>query len=135
MSATSRTKLLLLAIAAIGLAALACAQSGEILPDAEATLQAIPTATPVVDVSAEAEYQVGEQAQIFGGSFGALVPLYGEPGGRFFSSQIPNGSLVSILQLGQGPEGDIWYEVEGNAGKGWIRVENLQVPDIDLGGE
>jgi hypothetical protein len=123
---------LLLTLAALALASLACAQAGSIFSDEQATQEAIPTTTVVVDLTGEAEYQIGENAQIFGGSFGALVPLYGDPGGRFFTSQVPNGSLVTILELGRDENGVIWYEVEGNAGRGWIRAENLQESDLDL---
>jgi hypothetical protein len=132
MTATNkRSSSLLLAFGGLALAALACAQAGEIFSDAEATQRAIPTATEVVDLSGEAEYQIGEEVQIFGGTFGALVPLYGEPGGRFFTSQVPNGSLVSVLELGLADTGEIWYEVEGNAGRGWIRAANLIPPEAE----
>lgn len=114
------------------LASLACARAGQILPDAEATELARPTATPVLDLSAEAEYQIGETADVVGGSFGALVPLYGQPGGRFFTSQIRNRDLVVILELGLDENGNIWYLVEGQAGKGWIRGENLTQPDLSV---
>ncbi|MQC27261.1 MAG: hypothetical protein DWG76_07420 [Chloroflexi bacterium] len=123
---------LLLAVGALGLAALACARAGEILPDDIATEQAIPTATPVRDLSAQAEYQIGEQAQIFGGSFGALVPLYGQPGSRSFTSQIQNNSIVIIIELGLDEDGNVWYEVDGQAGQGWLRGANLQPVQIDL---
>lgn len=105
--------------------AMACAQSGEILSDAEATIVARPTATEYVDLSGEALYQIGENVTIFGGSYGALVPLFGEPGSRFFSSQINNGALVSILNQALDKDGNIWYFIEGTAGSGWILVENL----------
>lgn len=124
-----------LLVALLATVGLACAQAGQIVSDAEATNIAQPTATPALDLSGEAEYQVGEQAQIVGGTFGALVPLYGEPNGRFFTSQVPVNALVTVLQLGQDVNGLIWYEVEGNAGQGWIRAANLRPPDIDLGVE
>lgn len=119
-------------ILALSFAALACAQSGQILPDAEATQLVLPTATVQVDVSAQAEYQVGETVTMVGGDFGALVPLYGQPGSRFFSSQVPHGEIVEILQLGIDEDGVIWYSVEGLAGSGWIWGEHIAPLDIDL---
>jgi len=114
--------------------ALACARSGEIISDAEATQRALPTVTPVLDLSDEAAFQIGETASVFGGGdFGALVPLYGEPDGRFFTSQVRHTTLVVIIQLGQSEDGDVWYQVEGNAGSGWIHGDNLVEAVEDLG--
>ena len=119
-------------ILALSIAALACAQSGQILSDAEATQLVLPTATIQVDVSDQAEYQVGDTVTMVGGSFGALVPLYGQPGSRFFSSQVRHGETVIVLQLGIDEEGLIWYSVDGLAGTGWIWGEHLAAVDIDL---
>ncbi len=113
--------------------ALACAQSGDIVSEAEATRLVLPTETPQLDLSDQAEYQVGETATAFGGKeFGALVPLYGDPGGRFFTSQILTNDLVVILGLGLSEDGVIWYRVQGNAGTGWILSDNLKPAAVDL---
>lgn len=128
---SKRYSLFLIIIVLAGLA-LACARAGEIITDAEATQRALPTATPELDLSAEAAFQIGETAQTVGGQgVGALVPLYGEPGGRFFSSQINANELVVIIELGQDPDGDVWYQVEGTAGSGWIHGDSLTEP-VDL---
>ncbi len=119
-------------ILALSLAVLACAQSGQILPDAEATQLALPTATPVLDLTAQAEYQIGQTVTMVGGSFGALVPLYGQPGSRFFTSQVRHGEIVIILELGIDEDGLIWYSVDGQVGSGWIWGEHLAAVDIDL---
>lgn len=106
---------------------LACAQSGEILSDAEATVRAIPTPTEVVDLSSTALFQIDTTAEVVGGSTGFLVPLYGSPGARFFSSQITAGETVVIQEHGLDEDGVIWYEVEGLAGSGWLTEEHLKL--------
>jgi hypothetical protein len=107
----------------------AASKSGRVVSDAEATQLAVPTATVEVDLSAEAEYQVGDPAVIFGGSYGALVPLFAGPGSRTFSSQVLNNTAVTILTLGLDPDGvTIWYEVQALAGTGWLKGENLRPP-------
>jgi hypothetical protein len=129
MHSEVRNRVLIMAALALMLASLACAQAGRVVTDAEATQLAMPTATIEVDVSAEAEYQVGEEAIVVGGSYGALVPLFANPGANFFSSQILANSPVTILLLGQDSQGRIWYQVEGQAGSGWLLGENLRPVD------
>jgi len=116
----------------LAMSVLACAQAGQIVSDGEATQLALPTATTQVDVSDQAEYQVGETVSMVGGSFGALIPLYGQPGSRFFTSQIRHGEIVLILDLGIDEDGVIWYSVEGQAGSGWIWGDHIESTDIDL---
>lgn len=106
----------------------ASTRAGRVVSDAEATQLAIPTATIEVDLSAEAEFQVGDPAVIFGGTYGALVPLFSGPGARTFSSQVLNNTAVTILSIGQGPDGTIWYELQALAGTGWLTGENLNPP-------
>jgi hypothetical protein len=119
-------------IGAIVLATMACAQAGQILSDADATQIALPTATPVLELSGQADYQIGEPVVMVGGNFGALVPLYGQPGANFFTSQIKNGTLAIILELGQAEDGVIWYLVASDAGEGWIWGEHIGPVEIDL---
>jgi hypothetical protein len=109
----------------------AYSQAGRVVPDAEATELAVPTPTEVVDLVGQGEYEVGDEAVVFGGSYGALVPLFSGPGARFFTSQVLTGSPVTILELGIDSEGTIWYLVEGLAGSGWILGENLQPPSAE----
>jgi hypothetical protein len=109
----------------------AYSSAGRVVPDAEATELAVPTPTEVVDLEGQGEYQVGDEAVVFGGSYGALVPLFSGPGARFFTSQVLTGSPVTILELGIDSEGVIWYLVEGLAGSGWILGENLQPPPAE----
>lgn len=126
MRATARKRTFVVVLLALMLASLACQQAGRIVSDAEATQLALPTATIAVDLSAEAVYQVGEDVIVVGGSYGALVPLFASPGANLFSSQVLANSDVTVLLLGQDAEGTVWYEVEGIAGRGWIREENLK---------
>jgi hypothetical protein len=108
----------------------ASTKAGRVVSDAEATQIAVPTATTEVDVSADAEYQVGDNAVVFGGTYGALVPLFAGPGSRTFSSQVLNNTAVTILSLGLDPDGTtIWYEVQALAGRGWLTGENLRHPE------
>ncbi len=125
---------LLVMVALLALVALACERSGEIITDAEATQRSLPTEVVFVDLSENAKFQIGETASTFGGTeFGAIVPLYGEPGGRFFTSQVLNNTLVVIIELGLDEDGNIWYKVEGNAGQGWVADKNLVEAVEDLG--
>lgn len=126
MQPEMRKHALVLVLLLLMLASLACQQAGRVVSDAEATQLALPTATLEVDVSGEAEYQVGEEAIVVGGSYGALVPLFANPGANFFSSQILANSRVTILLLGQDSQGRIWYQVEGIAGSGWLLGANLR---------
>lgn len=119
--------LLMLAFCALTLG-FASTRAGRVVSDPEATQLAMPTATTEVDLSSEAEFQVGDPAVIFGGTYGALVPLFSGPGSRTFSSQVLNNTAVTILALGQGPDGTIWYELQALAGTGWLTGENLNPP-------
>jgi hypothetical protein len=119
-------------LAAFMLATIACAQAGQILSDADATQIALPTETPVLDLVSQADYQIGESVSMVGGNFGALVPLYGQPGGNFFTSQIRHGTIAVILELGQAADGVIWYLVESDAGAGWIWGEHIGPAVEDL---
>ena len=118
--------------AVLALAGLACAQAGKILSDAEATAEALPTPTVVVDLSDVADFQNGQVTTIVGGDSGALVPLYANPGARFFSSQVLHGEEVTILATGIDEDGGLWYEVDGLAGRGWTTTDHLEPVEIDL---
>lgn len=118
------------AVIALGCAyfgSIAYSRAGQIVSNADATALYNATATPdSSDLEELAEYQVGDEIEIEGGDYGALVPLYAQPGARFFSSQIIQSSPVTVLALGIDGEGIIWYQVQGLAGTGWIRAENLR---------
>lgn len=121
-----RASLLVLSLfALIAFVGLACAQSGRIVSDEEATAIALPTATAVVDLTSVAEFQIGDEISVVGGVSGSLVPLYASPGARFFSSQIFHGDEVVVTNLGIDEDGGLWYEVDGLAGTGWTTSEHL----------
>ncbi|MCH7480561.1 MAG: hypothetical protein IIC79_04110 [Chloroflexi bacterium] len=115
---------ILLAISALLLATLACAQAGKVITDAQATQTAIPTATVVIFQLDAAAFEVGDKVVIIGGKFGALVPLYGSACAQFFSSQVLHGTDVEVLGL-LDCEGNIWYQIEGLIGQGWLLVDNI----------
>ncbi|MCH7663493.1 MAG: hypothetical protein IH859_06455 [Chloroflexi bacterium] len=114
----------MIAVSALLLASLACAQAGKVITDAEATQTAIPTATVVILELEAAVYDVGDEVVIIGGKFGALVPLYGSACAQFFSSQVLYGTEVEVLGL-QECEDIVWYQVEGLIGQGWLLVDNI----------
>lgn len=104
---------------------LACNQAGEVLTIEEATERARPSPTVIVLELDVAEFDVGDEVIIVGGSSGALVPLFGNAGDRFFSSQVMAGEEAIILGL-QDIEGVVWYQVEGLMGAGWLEEEHLK---------
>ncbi len=115
---------ILLAVSALLLAAFACTQAGEVITDAEATRRALPTATVVIFELDAAEFDVGDKVVIVGGKFGALVPLYGSACVQFFSSQVLYGTDVEVLGL-QECDDNVWYQIEGLIGQGWLLVDNI----------
>ena len=109
---------------------------GEIVPDGEATRIALPTATPTPDLSILGAFAVGEEVLITPGGYGALVPLLGGPGDRFFTSQIRSGEIVVIESIRLSEDGVTWYQVNGQMGAGWLTEENigpLDGPEVEDG--
>jgi hypothetical protein len=104
---------------------LACSRAGELITAEEATRRAVPTATTELLSIEGAAFAVNDEAVIVGGSSGALVPLYGRAGDRFFSSQVLAGTEVVVSAIDRQPDGVFWYEVEGMMGDGWLREGNL----------
>lgn len=115
---------ILLAISALVFSVIACEQAGKIITDAQATQTAIPTATVVIFELENAIFDVGDEVVIIGGNFGALVPLYGSAGARFFSSQVLHGTHVAVLGLDE-IDDVVWYQIEGLIGNGWILADHL----------
>ena len=107
---------------------LACDQAGDILTIEEATERARPSPTVVILELDVAEFDVGDEVIIVGGSSGALVPLFGNAGDRFFSSQVMAGEDAVVLGL-QDIDGVVWYQVEGLMGAGWLEEEHLAPPE------
>lgn len=102
---------------------------GEIVPDGEATRISLPTATPTPDLSVLGAFAIGEEVLITPGSYGALVPLFGGPGDRFFTSQIRSGEIVVIESVRISEDGVTWYQVDGQMGAGWLTEDNIGALD------
>lgn len=121
-------KKILLAVFVVGLSIMACAniEYGDVISDAEATRRALPTITPESSVIEYSTYKQGDNVVIIGGKSGALVPLYGSAGARFFSSQVLHGTKVTVLGLHE-IDDVIWYQVEGLIGAGWLLEEHLML--------
>jgi hypothetical protein len=108
----------------LSLAALACTSDQEwIIPRT-----AIPTATMTpVPVSSETEFQIGDRAVVVSDVF--IVPLTARPERDFGGNRVVGGSCfpgttVDILDVGQGPDGSVFYRV-ACAQEGWISQDNL----------
>ncbi|MDH5505652.1 MAG: hypothetical protein OEZ02_00345 [Anaerolineae bacterium] len=133
MKPTNKTTIIVLILFTLMvLPALACKAAGSIEPSAEATRLAAPSVTPTSEGNSKGIYKVDDEVTIVGGSYGALVPLYGNPGDRFFSSQVLAGTDVVVIAIRT--QGDVvWYEVSGNAGNGWLKEENLvpRAPEVE----
>lgn len=118
---------LILLVIVLLLTGIACQYAGEILPSAEATQRALPSATPTSDFSLESKFKEGDDAVVVGGTYGALVPLFSEPAGLFFTSQIMNNSETVIMGF-RIVDTDTWYQIDGMTGGGWIKEDNLKFP-------
>lgn len=109
------------------LSGLACAQAGEILTPAEATARALESSTPAADSGRSSELmhttgpQIGQEATLTGQNF--LVNLQAEPDGPVVGG-LERGAEVTILDLAS-YEGQLWYQIRGSTGEGWVRAENL----------
>jgi hypothetical protein len=57
-------------------------------------------------------------------STGFLVNLLAEPGGRVQAVQ-ERGVQVTIIQVFQTAEGEIWYQIDAPTGEGWVSAENI----------
>lgn len=120
----TRTALLWL-IGLLGLVALACAQSGEIITPEEATRRAEEAAAGLGETGGavdEAELNVGDQA-ILGGR-GFLVNLLDAPGGKISGGQ-ERGATVEIMESVL-HEGEVWYRIAAGTGEGWVAGDNLE---------
>ncbi|HSM58324.1 MAG TPA: GW dipeptide domain-containing protein [Candidatus Sulfomarinibacteraceae bacterium] len=115
-------------ISLLALAALACAQAGEVLTPEEATERArSPAANEDTAEGIGGDFGVGDTATLTGRSF--LVNLLDAPAGRITAGQ-ERGVQVTIQQIVE-EEGELWYRVEAPGGRGWVRVDNLEPPEIE----
>lgn len=107
------------------LVGLACAQAGEILTPAEATERAQADVVTGGSSDVEGEFAVGDTATLTGRNF--LVNLVDSPGGRIVAGQ-ERGATVTIEGIGE-LEGEIWYQITGGTGTGWVRASNLEAAE------
>ncbi|MBT3321887.1 MAG: hypothetical protein HN392_06340 [Anaerolineae bacterium] len=120
----SRISILLLLIV-LFVATMACEQAGEIVPDAEATQRAIPTAAPTQDIQEAEDARFAENQDVVFVGQGYLIPFYGKPGDALVLSHAARGDagvVLGVVLL----EGETWYEVKSVAGTGWITEDFLE---------
>lgn len=107
---------------------LACAQSGQIITEAEATARAMPTAAPTLSaMDAGSLFAAGDAIELI--SSGFLVPLSKNAGDRTAFSHAARGDMGTILGA-EMVDGVIWYQVDSGAGIGW--VENTYVKAVGI---
>ena len=107
---------------------LACKQSGEIVPDAEATQRAIPTATPVREIGEASNAKFTKGAEVVFIGKGYLIPLYANPGDTVVISHAARNDAATIIEIVLYEE-EIWYEVKSVAGDGWLLEEFLEAKE------
>ncbi len=119
---------LFLVLVALFMATLACEQSGEIVPDAEATRRAIPTIAPTQDKqdTVDSKFKEGDEVLFVGKGY--LIPFYGKAGDTLVISHAARNDKGVILSTTLF-EDVFWYEVKSVAGTGWISEEFLQTPE------
>lgn len=122
----------LLGITALILAALGCAQAGEILTPAEATERVRLTAEADVISGGEGEgvFEVGEEVEITGSEF--LIPLRDIPEPGPAVAHVPRGEFGTVLNFRE-VAGEMWYLVDSISGEGWLQVEYLKSLEVDAG--
>jgi len=109
---------------------LACAQSGEIITEAEATARAMPTAAPTrAAMHDDSAFEVGDQIELV--STGFLVPLYQNAGDRTAFSHAGRGDSGTILGA-ELVDGVLWYQVESGAGTGWVASEFVKAVGVEV---
>jgi hypothetical protein len=120
----TKRSVLLMALLVLLTASLACSKAGKILTPAEATASAMPTAVPTVETMAgEHGLAPGDTAYLVNRSY--LVNFYDAPGSKKIVTAQQRGVEVKILNIGQAPDGTIWYQVEAPAGTGWVPESNI----------
>jgi hypothetical protein len=133
---TSARRAVVLAIGLLVLASLACSQAGEILSPEEATARAIEAEKPDIvmtaDVAGGVDFNPGDEIEFVGAGY--LVPLKKNPGDRSAYSHAGRGDLGVVLGS-QVVEGEVWYQVDGPSGEGWVQAENLEAVGGEAGEE
>ncbi|MCP4425365.1 MAG: hypothetical protein GY803_12790 [Chloroflexi bacterium] len=110
------------------LLSLACAQSGEIISEAEATARAdSPVVSSAGDSAEAADFNVGDMVTLVGKGF--LINLFDAPGGKISAGQ-EKGAEVEILSS-TAFEDEIWYQIKASTGDGWVKASNLEAVETE----
>ena len=121
----SKTFPLVMVIVVLLLTSLACQQAGEILSPEDATQRAIESESEVVandESAAGAAFANGEKVEFT--STGSTIPLYSSAAGRTpFLNAAPGDA--AFVRSSTEEDGEIWYQVEGTSGNGWVQAEFL----------
>ena len=119
---------LVIMVALLLLAALACQQAGEIVSEEDATRMAEEANqfVPVDSVDTEGP-QIGETVTLTGRSF--LVNLLDAPGGKISAGQ-ERGAEAVIEEIAA-LEGELWYKVTAGTGSGWVREDNIVPLEVE----
>lgn len=113
---------LVFVLSALFLAAMACAQSGQILTAEQATASAAPTAVPTAEeIEAVEGFGEGDTVYLTGRY---LINLMDAPGGNIIGAQ-ERGVAVIILAAATAGDGEVWYQVDAPAGNYWVPEANL----------
>lgn len=116
---------LVLVVAALFLASLACEQAGEIMTPEEATQRAISGEAGPADVESAADAVFATDQEVMFASTGFLVPIYRNPGDTTAFTHVSRGSTGTIK--GSRLVGEaMWYEVTSTGGNGWIEAKYLE---------
>jgi hypothetical protein len=116
---------LIVVVTVLLLASLACQQAGEILTPAEATQRAEEEEINEVSGGETAEgaaFENGEKVEFI--SSGSTIPLYSSAAGRTPFLNLAPGD-TAFIRSSKEVEGDIWYQVEGTGGNGWVQADFL----------
>jgi len=104
------------------LAAMACAQSGQILTAEQATASAVPSAVPTADESEAVEgFGAGDTVYLTGRY---LISMMDAPGSNKMIAGQERGVAVTIINSAT-VDGVIWYQIDAPTGQGWVPESNL----------
>jgi endonuclease YncB( thermonuclease family) len=109
-------------ISALFLAAMACAQSGQILSAEQATASAAPTAVPTTDAAEAVEGFADGDTVYLTGRY--LINMMDAPGSKTMIAAQERGVAVIILSSAT-VDGVNWYQIDAPTGIGWVPETNL----------
>lgn len=121
----TRHPAVLMAACALLLSGLAC-ETGQILSPEEATQAAVATGEARVGAAQQAsnpDFEPGDLVTLTGQNF--LIGLAGEPGDTDMISHVSRGSQGTVKDA-RDVNGVAWYQVETEAGTGWVNGKYLK---------